>query len=143
VVILPLVGVNVGLKNWVLYAAKLVAVFKTVIAPYLAPVGTATVKLVSVALLTIAWVAPKNTMLLAAVLLKPVPVRVTVAPTPALALVGVKEVMVGTCAQDLVLKPSPTEIKIKSKICFIKVLLKFILLPILWFMIKCFVDTQL
>jgi hypothetical protein len=80
-------------------------------------------------------------MLLAAVLLKLVPVRVTVAAT--LALVGVKEVMVGTCAQDLVLKPSPTEIKIKSKICFIKVLLKFILLPILWFMIKCFADTQL
>jgi hypothetical protein len=93
VVILPLVGLNVGLKNWVLYAAKLVSVFKTVIAPYLAPVGTVTVKLVSVALLTVARVAPKNTMLLAAVLLKPVPVRVTVAAT--LALVGVKEVMVG------------------------------------------------
>jgi hypothetical protein len=58
-------------------------------------------------------------MLLAGVVLKPVPVMVTVAPTPALALVGVKEVMVGACAQDLVLKPSPTERKIKSMICFI------------------------
>jgi hypothetical protein len=89
-------------------------------------VGTVTVKLVAVAAVTVARVAPKNTMLLAAVLLKPVPVRVTVAPTTP--LVGVKEVMVGACAQDLVLKPSPTERKIKSMICFIKVLLSFILL---------------
>jgi len=131
----------VGLKNWVLYAAKLVAVFKTVIGAKVAPEGTVTVILVAVAAVTVALVAPKNTMLLAAVVLKPVPVRVTVAAT--LALVGVKEVMVGTCAQDLVLILSPTKIKIKSKICFIKVLLKFIFLLLLWFMIKCFADIQL
>jgi hypothetical protein len=89
-------------------------------------VGTVTVKVVAVAAVTVARVAPKNTMLLAAVLLKLVPVRVTVAAT--LALVGVKEVMVGTCAQELVLKPNPIESKIKRKICFMKVLLKFILL---------------
>jgi hypothetical protein len=100
VVILLLFGLNVGLKNWVLYAAKLVAVFKTVIAPKVAPVGTVTVKLVAVAAVTVARVAPKNTMLLADVVLKPVPVRVTVAPTAP--LVGVKEVMVGAvCANPI------------------------------------------
>jgi hypothetical protein len=65
-------------------------------------------------------------MLLAGVLLKLVPVMVTVAPTAP--LVGVKDVILGTWAQDLVLKLSPTERKIKSMICFIKVLLSFILL---------------
>jgi hypothetical protein len=89
VVILLLFGLNVGLKNWVLYAAKLVPVFKTVIAPKVAPVGTVTVKLVAVAAVTVARVAPKNTMLLAGVVLKPVPVMVTVAPTAP--LVGVRK----------------------------------------------------
>ena len=68
-------------------------VFKTVIAACVAPVGTVTVKLVEFAAVTVARVAPKKTMLLAAVVLKSVPVIVTVAPTAP--LIGVKEVIVG------------------------------------------------
>jgi len=60
-------------------------------------------------------------MLLAAVLLPSVPVRVTVGSY--MALVGVKEVM-GVLAPSLVLNQFQTEIKIKSKIVFIKVYLK-------------------
>ena len=71
----------------------MVPVFNSVIGANVAPVGTVTVKLVVVAAVTVALVAPKNTILLAAVVLKLVPVIVTVAPTAA--LVGVKEVMVG------------------------------------------------
>jgi len=90
----------VGLKNWVLYAAKLVAVFKTVIGAKVAPVGTVTVILVVVAAVIVALVAPKNTMLLAGVVLKPVPAIVTT--SPGLALNGVKEVMVGAvCANPI------------------------------------------
>ena len=58
-----------------------------------APVGTVTVSWVSVAVVTVAWVAPKNTMLLAGVASKLVPVMVTEVPTGP--LVGEKEVMVG------------------------------------------------
>ena len=59
----------------------------------MAPVGTVTVTLVDVAAVTVPRVAPKNTMLLAAVALKPVPVRVTA--SPGLAVAGLKEVMTG------------------------------------------------
>lgn len=55
-----------------------------------------TVKLVVVAVVTVACVAPKKTMLLAGVELKFVPVIVTDVPIGP--LVGVKLVMVGTCA---------------------------------------------
>jgi hypothetical protein len=49
-----------------------------------------------VAVLTVARVAPKNTMLLAIVVLKLVPVRVTT--SPGLALKGLKEFITG-CAK--------------------------------------------
>ena len=57
----------------------------------MAPEGTVTVTLVAEAAVTVARVAPKNTMLLPGVTLKLVPVRVT-AP-PGLALRGLNEVM--------------------------------------------------
>jgi hypothetical protein len=58
-----------------------------------APAGTVTVKLVVVPAVTVAWVAPKNTMLFPKVASKPVPVMVTVVNLDP--LVGVKEAMVG------------------------------------------------
>src|SRR5471032_2209511 len=60
---------------------------------YVAPAGTVTVRLVVLAAVTVAMVAPKNTMLLVVVALKLVPVMVTDVPTGPLA--GVNEVMVG------------------------------------------------
>ena len=54
-----------------------------------APVGTVTVKEVAVAAVTVAIVLPKYTILLAAVVLKPVPVMVILEPTTPLA--GLKE----------------------------------------------------
>ena len=60
---------------------------------YVAPTGTVTVKLVAEAADTAALIAPKNTILFNAVVLKPVPVIDTVVPTTP--LVGVNEVMVG------------------------------------------------
>ena len=92
-VILPLFGIKVGRKNAWLYAAKPVPVFKTVIAACVAPLGTVTVKLVALDAVTFARVVPKNTMSLAAVVLKLVPVMVTVALTAP--LIGVKDVIVG------------------------------------------------
>ena len=58
----------------------------------MAPLGTVTVKLVEVAALTVALVAPKYTARLEVLVGKLVPVMVTVAPT--LPLVGLNEVMV-------------------------------------------------
>ena len=58
-----------------------------------APIGTVTVNDVADAAETVAFVAPKYTVLLAAVVLKFVPVMVTGVPTAP--LVGVKDVMVG------------------------------------------------
>jgi hypothetical protein len=54
---------------------------ETVTVPVVAPVGTVTVRLVVDAELTVAVVPLNLTVLLAAVLLNPVPVMVTVAPT--------------------------------------------------------------
>ena len=51
--------------------------------------------LVAEAAVTVALVAPKNTILLAAVALKPVPVSVTA--SPGLADIGVNELMTGAC----------------------------------------------
>ena len=79
--------------------------FKTVMGALVAPIGTNTVKLVALAAVTIALVAPKNTILLEAVLLKLVPVIVTVAPTAPEE--GLKEVMVGGAASTC-LKPIKT-----------------------------------
>ena len=58
--------------------------------------GTVTVTLVAVAAVTLARVAPKNTILLLGAVLKLVPVRTTA--LPGLALMGLKEVMLGTWA---------------------------------------------
>ena len=55
--------------------------------------GTVVVTLVAVAVVTVVRVAPKNTILLAAVVLKPLPVSVTT--SPGLADVGLKDVMTG------------------------------------------------
>lgn len=55
--------------------------------------GTVTISSVDVAEVIVAWVAPKNTMLLAEVASKLVPEMVTVVPTGP--LVGEKEVIVG------------------------------------------------
>ena len=55
--------------------------------------GTVAVMLVAEAAVTVALVAPKNTMLLVVVVLKPVPVSVTEAP--GMADAGLKEVITG------------------------------------------------
>ena len=59
----------------------------------MAPEGTVTVTLIAEAAVTVARVAPKNTMLLLAVTLKLVPASVTA--SPGLALTGLNEVMTG------------------------------------------------
>ena len=64
------------------------AVLSAVIGANVAPAGTVTVRLVPVAFVTVARVAPKNTILLAAVALKPVPAMVTVVPV--MPFVGIK-----------------------------------------------------
>lgn len=66
----------------------------TVILPVLAPAGTFTVRLVAVAAVTVAAVLLNFTVLLAAVVEKLVPVRVTLVPT--VPEVGENPVMVGT-----------------------------------------------
>jgi hypothetical protein len=58
-----------------------------------APTGTVTVKLVAVAWVTVALVAPKNTILLALVVLKFIPLIITDVPTGPLE--GLKPVIVG------------------------------------------------
>ena len=86
--------VNVGRKKGFEIAVRLLT--WTVIGANIAPVGTVVVNCVAVAALTVAFVAPKKTVLFAGVVLKFVPVMVTVAPT--LPEVGVKEVIVGGSA---------------------------------------------
>ena len=73
-------GANTGVKLAALYAANVVVVLSSVTGAYVAPAGTVTVRLVAVAAVTVARVAPKNTMLLAGEASKLVPVMVTVAP---------------------------------------------------------------
>ena len=70
----------------------------TLTVPVAAPEGTVTVKLVAVAAVTVAWVVPNRTTLLAGVVLKFVPVMVTVVPTGP--LVGVKLLMVGNPSEN-------------------------------------------
>jgi hypothetical protein len=85
------VGVNLAKLNAVKRLAKLV----TDIFPNVAPAGTFTVKLVEDAEVGVdAFTPPKNTTLLAAVLLKFVPVMVTEEPTAA--VIGLKVVIEGT-----------------------------------------------
>ena len=69
----------------------------------MAPEGTITVTLVAVAVVTLARVAPKNTMLLLGAVLKLVPVRVIV--LPGVALMGLKEVIMGIWAKVVQAQP--------------------------------------
>ena len=98
----PAAGVNeviVGSGAVTVKLVALVAVFPatvTVIAPVVAPAGTVVVKDVAVLAVTIDVVPLNATVLLAAVVLKFVPVMVTVVPTGPEA--GVKVVMVGSGA---------------------------------------------
>jgi hypothetical protein len=79
----------------------------TAIFPVVAPVGTVTVSCVEMAALTVACVPLKVTVLLPIVLLKLVPVMVTVAPTRPLA--GLKLVMVGLVVVVVVTVKSSVE----------------------------------
>ena len=78
----------------------------------MAPEGTVTVTLVGVAAVTVARVAPKNTILLAGVVSKLVPDRVTA--SPGLVRKGVKDVMAGTWAK---VESELTTISTKSHKC--------------------------
>lgn len=75
------------------------ALFKTVIGAKVASDGTVTFKLVALAEVTAAFVAPKNTILLATVVLKPVPVIVTAVPGEPVK--GENAVMVGAWPNDV------------------------------------------
>ena len=68
----------------------------------MAPAGTVTVTLVAVDAVTVAPVAPKNTILLPVVVLKLVPVIVT--DVPGAALIGLKDVIVGEAADFVKLR---------------------------------------
>ena len=85
--------VNVTTKGTVEYAVRLFVV--TVIGEYVAPVGTVTVSDDALAAVTVAFTAPKYTILLAGVVLKFVPEIVT--DMPIAPEVGLKDVMVGAC----------------------------------------------
>ncbi len=87
---------------------RFVPVFKTLITELVAPAGTVTVKVVAFADVTVAFVAPKNTMLLAGVVLKFVPLIVTA--SPGLACRGLKEVIVGGGGKTVIVtKPALPE----------------------------------
>jgi hypothetical protein len=90
--------VYVSLNGLVLVPINAVLVFNTVMFLLVAPMGTVTVKLVEVALFTIALAIPKKTILFAAVVLNPDPEIVTTVPTGPLA--GEKFVMTG-CENDV------------------------------------------
>jgi hypothetical protein len=81
---------------------KLVVISVTVIGAYVAPVGTITLSEVVEAVVTTAFTAPKYTTLFAAVVLKFVPVIVTVVPMGP--EVGEKEVIDGTCANAMLVE---------------------------------------
>jgi hypothetical protein len=72
---------------------SLVAVLSTDMDSYVLPGGTVTVKLVTLAAVTVARVSPKYTMLFAAVALKLRPVIVTLVPGAENS--GAKELMIG------------------------------------------------
>jgi hypothetical protein len=113
--ILVLTGVYVGVKLLKLYAAKPVPIFNSVIAAYVAPIGTVTVILVEVEAVITALVAPKNTILLLGVVWKPVPVMVTT--SPGLALVGANDVIAVWAKRKVLIKRhkiSNTEILLKN-----------------------------
>ena len=76
----------------------------------MAPLGTVTVKLVLVALVTIALTAPKYTILLAAVVLKSIPVIVT--ELPGIPVSGLKDVMVVTPLALNIIKNKKKKLKL-------------------------------
>jgi hypothetical protein len=80
-----------------LIAISLFEILSTEIGAKTAPLGTITERLVALALVTTAFVVPKNTTLFESTRLKLVPIIVTVAPT--VSFVGLNEVMVGACAK--------------------------------------------
>ena len=90
---MPIIGVpgKVTLKGALDQAVNPLTV--TVIGLYVAPVGTITLSEVEVADVTVALTAPNHTILFAAIVLKFVPVIVTVAPIGPEA--GVKDVITG------------------------------------------------
>ena len=98
---LLIVGAGVVTVKLPLLVAVCVPTF-TVIAPVVAPVGTATVRCVVVAAETVAVVPLNMTVLLAGVAMKFVPVMTTDVPTSP--LVGLKLVIVG--AADAEFAPS-------------------------------------
>jgi len=83
------------IKGIVEYPLRATALFNTDMGWYVAPAGTVTVRLVLLPAVTVAIVAPKKTILLAGVVLKFVPVMVTVVPIGPLP--GLKVVMTGAC----------------------------------------------
>jgi hypothetical protein len=87
------------------YAVSPVVILVTVIGAYVAPTGTVTVRDIEEAELTDAFVAPKKTTLLPAVVLKFVPVIVTVVPIEPDA--GENDVIVG-CAVTIIMCNKPT-----------------------------------
>ena len=87
-------------KGEVEYEVKPVVTFVTVMGWHVAPVGTRTLSEVEVADVTFALTAPNHTTLFAGVVLKFVPVIVTVVPIGP--EVGVKEVIVGGTAAPIV-----------------------------------------
>jgi hypothetical protein len=101
----------------------------TVTGAAFAPEGTVTESEVAVALTTAALLCPKNTALDANVVLKFVPVMVTVVPTAPLA--GEKPVMVGTCAISKKAEKRPTIVKekdLKDRLSFNNIKIKLIYL---------------
>lgn len=83
-----------------------------VIGENVAPKGLVTCKLVALAKVTVAFVAPKYTTLFAGVLLKFVPVIVTV--VPALPLAGEKLVILGTCEKPFTATKNKNAVKNKK-----------------------------
>jgi hypothetical protein len=89
---------------------------------YKAPTGTANVNEVVLPEVNMAFVAPKNTILLASVVLKLVPVIVTVVPIGPKA--GAKFVMVGWAKEEKQRKKSKDiEVNVRSKTIGLLVLL--------------------
>jgi len=129
-VILPLLGLNMGLKNLLLLAAKVVTELSTVIGAKVAPVGTITDKLVADAVVTIAFVAPKNTMLFAVVVLNPLPVIVTNNPTAPFA--GLKDEMLGACAFSFIFIKEINKINIATPIFMLVSIVIFFMVLIIY-----------
>ena len=98
--IVPLAGLNVGEKYFLLKPKRAVPVLYTVMGAYVAADGTVTVILVAVAAVGVVLTAPNHITLFAAVVLNPEPVIVMQVPgTP---LSGENELSTGACALSMV-----------------------------------------